>query len=483
MKTMSRFDEANPGSVARSQPHCWSRLLIGALCLGLAACGGGGGGDAGGSTTPVGALTVTVVDTYGVGVAGATVQATVGTSSTTGITNAEGTANPQDFNALLPVGSASVTVSRDTFIPQTVTTTITDGQVRDLKVTLERVTSAAGGSLTSRTSKGGSLPEITPDGTSMTFEIELVVVDAYSQPITDLQPAAFKLLQCKPDVANEKIDCVRSATASFDDSGYTPSVVTSAIADVVAAEPYKAYAAALMLDQSTSILTTDPTGARLYSAKAFLDGLGGDDWILLSTFSGDQISPLTMYPEFRDSASAPSYFSTLDSLATQVGGGTPLYSALDLLREQVVADAALPTGIAKSVVIFTDGKATDCNTSNCPTRRQDSIVAANAAGVRIFTIGLSSDVDFEALGELANETGGAFLFAESAEQLIPLYGSVGRLLSMNLPTYRLRWTVQADPASTAIFQPGNALLGRVEVTTASGTFDVPFIVGIPNAPL
>ena len=58
-------------------------------------------------------------------------------------------------------------------------------------------------------------------------------------------------------------------------------------------------------------------------------------------------------------------------------------------------------------------------------------------GLRFFTIGLSTGIDFEAMAELANQTGGAFLFAENAEQLIPLYGTVGDLLSLSLPTYRL----------------------------------------------
>jgi hypothetical protein len=240
------------------------------------------------------------------------------------------------------------------------------------------------------------------------------------------------------------------------------------------------YAAALMLDQSGSISSSDPTGARLYSAKAFLDQLGVGDWVLLSAFSdGDARilnKPLTVYPSFRNSATVSdslSYFSTLDSLAALVGGNTPLYAALDKL----VDETSFPTGIAKSVVIFTDGDDTYCGDPNaCRTRRQASITAANTAGVRIFTIGLSSSVNFEALGELANQTGGAFLYADSAEQLIPLYGSVGKLLSLSLPTYRLTWTVQAGSSA---FQSGNALLGRVEVTAGGSTFDVPFIAGIP----
>ncbi len=105
------------------------------------------------------------------------------------------------------------------------------------------------------------------------------------------------------------------------------------------------------------------------------------------------------------------------------------------------------------------------------------MAGALAQGVRVFTIGLSSQIDVEALADLSNRTGGAFLYAESAEQLLPLYGTVGRLLSLSLPTYRLRWTVQADSAGA--FVSGRALLGRIEVHHGSGTFEVPFIVGIP----
>lgn len=478
MKTMSRFDEAKPGSVARSQPHCWSRLLIGALCLGLAACGGGGGGDAGVSTTPSGALRVTVVDTDEVGVAGATVQATVGTASATATTDAQGVALLLVSGA---VGSASVTVSRDTFKPQTVTKVITDGQVRELKVTLERETSPAGGSLASR----GASPTVTVDTTRrMTFEIELVIVDGNAQPIEDLTNNDFTLRTCTPDPANDRIDCVRGTGASSDVAYLPADAGAPGTFRLVPGAPAEPYAAALMLDQSGSVAVSDPTGARLYSAKAFVKGLGAGDHVLLSAFASGNAAkipakPLTVYPPFRDAATVadtPSYFSTLDSLAALAGGDTPLYSALDELRDRVVADA--PAGIAKSVVIFTDGDDTECGSPDAC--RQASIDAANAAGLRIFTIGLTSGVNFEALGELANETGGAFLFAENAEQLIPLYGSVGRLLSLSLPTYRLSWTVDAD---ADVFVPGNALLGRVQVTTASGTFDVPFIVGIPSAPL
>ena len=108
---------------------------------------------------------------------------------------------------------------------------------------------------------------------------------------------------------------------------------------------YHDSAAALLLDQSGSILSTDPTGARLYSAKAFLGGLGADDRVLLAAFAGSSAasiptSPLTVYGPFHDRASAPGYFATLDALAAQVGGNTPLYASLEKLDHTLLEAAA-----------------------------------------------------------------------------------------------------------------------------------------------
>jgi hypothetical protein len=61
--------------------------------------------------------------------------------------------------------------------------------------------------------------------------------------------------------------------------------------------------------------------------------------------------------------------------------------------------------------------------------------------------------------------------------LLPLYGSVGGLLCLSLPTYRLTWTVRADAAGA--FQSDASLLGRVQVNSGTSTFDVPFVIGIP----
>lgn len=446
------------------------RGVIAVLCLGflLAACGGGGADS---SVTP-GVLRVIVSDSYGANVAGATVQGQRGLSTT----DAQGAALVVTD---APNSTAQVHVSRTGFVDRSVSVTSSAGQINDVSVRLERVTSPAGGSMASRS---GVVPSVDSTGQQMSFEIELVVVDGQSQPIENLTVANFVLRACTPDPSNNQVDCVRGTDAAAD-VAYAPASAAPQAATRIPGQVARPYAVALLLDQSGSIVLSDATGARLYSSKAFIDGLGADDQILLSAFAGGAgaiipTRPLTIYGPWRQPADARSYFATLDSLALQVGGNTPLYTSIDTVRQELAASASLPQGLAKAIIVFTDGADTSCSSiETCRASREQSIAAAQRDQVRLFMIGLSSSVDIAALGELANQSGGALLYADTTEQLLPLYGSVGRLMSLSLPTYRLRWTVQA--AAAGALRQGNSLLGRVQVTVGTRSFDVPFVVGVP----
>ena len=464
---------AKPRPAAISEQSRWWRLAVSTLCLGLAACGGGGGSGGGANgEVPValGLVKVTVTDRFGAAVAGATVLGPRGSYATDG----QGT-------ALVPIdspdGTAGVTVIRSSFIDKTVSATSSTGRLNDVAVTLDRTSSAAGGSLTTRS---GVLPTVDASGQTMTFEIEVIAVDSESRPIQNLSSADFVLRSCTPNPSNNRVDCVRGAgaTAAYLPIGAIPEALLP-----IAGRAATPFATALLLDQSGSILQTDPTGARLFSAKAFLSGLGANDAALLAAFAGGPgamipTAPLTVYAPFRGQALASSYFPTLDSLTPLLGGNTPLYNSLDALRQRLSTEASIPAGLAKAIVIFTDGADTSCaSVEACRASRLQAIQGANQDQVRLFTIGLSSEVDIVALGELANHTGGALLYADTAEQLLPLYGSVGQLLSLSLPTYRLRYTVRAS--APGVFLPGYTLIGRVQVTAGAKTFDVPFIVGIP----
>ncbi len=456
------------------------------LCIGLVACSGGSGGGDGSSGNPgdpvvnpptsLGVLKVTVKDSYGATVAGAKVKGVLGESSKSGTTDAKGVA------LLLidwPDGTADVTVARETFIEKNVDAPIVKGKANEVSVTLDRATTAAGGSFTSR---GSVLPTVDGDTQRLSFEIELVVVGGDAQPVSNLSASDFTLRACVPVTGNTRSECLRGSDGSAD-LAYTPVNAAPEALQRIPGGTTRAYGAALLLDQSGSILRTDVTGARLYSAKAFLGGLGTSDRALLGAFADGSDAliptrPLTAYPPSKDRATASSYYPTLDALADLAGGETPLYDSIDAMRDSLLADRSIPSDLAKAVVVFTDGDDTTCgDEQGCAAARASTIARAKAEQVRIFTIGLSSSVDISALGELANQTGGALLYADSAEQLLPLYGSVGKLLSLSLPTYRLRWTVQAT--APGAFQPGQSLLGKVRVTAGTSTFDVPFVVGIP----
>ena len=473
MRLMNRSSLANlnrPAPVSSQRGWRWPAASV--LCFALSACGGGGGGAIGDQPALLGLVKVKVSDRFGAAVAGATVLGPRGTYAT----DAQGT-------ALVPInspdGTAGVTVIRSSFVDKTISATSSMGQVNEVAVTLDRTTSPAGGSLTSRS---GVLPTVDATGQTMTFEIELIAVDGDSRPIENLSSADFVLRTCTPNPSNDRVDCVRGASAAAD-APYAPTGATPDALLPIAGHAATPFAAALLLDQSGSILQTDPTGARLFSAKAFLSGLGADDAALLAAFAGGPgaiipTAPLTVYGPFRGQALATSYFPTLDLLGPLLGGNTPLYSSLDALRQRLSGEVSMPAGLAKAIVIFTDGADTSCaGVEACRTSRLQVIRGANQDQVRLFTIGLTSGVDIVALGELANQTGGAMLYADTAEQLLPLYGSVGQLLSLSLPTYRLRWTVRAS--APGVFLPGYTLLGRVQLTAGAKTFDVPFIVGIP----
>lgn len=473
MPAMNRCSAKAETGSPPTRIRAWSAgLATTLLALGLAACGGGGGGSDGNSPAPLGLVKVTVRDAFGTSVAGATVLGPQGQV----VTDLRG-------EALVvlpsPDATAGITVSNTAFVEQIVSATSATGRVAEVDVTLARATSAAGGSLSTRS---GRLPSANSSGEQLTFEIELVVVDGDSKPIENLSQANFVLRACSPSSASASVNCVRGTGTSVD-VAYAPVTPAPEALERVAGLDVQPYAAALLLDQSGSIQQSDASGARLFSSKVFLDGLGVDDQALVAAFAGGTgatlpTRPLTLYGAFRTRNAVSSYFPVLDSLSKLVGGNTPLYASIDALGQHLKTDASVPTGLGKAMVIFTDGADTDCRSVEaCRASRMRTIQQANQNQVRLFTIGLSDGVDVAALGELANQTGGALLYADTPEQLLPLYGSVGRLLSLSLPTYRLRWTVQA--AAAGAFRPGQSLIGRVQVSAAGKVFDVPFIVGIP----
>jgi hypothetical protein len=244
------------------------------------------------------------------------------------------------------------------------------------------------------------------------------------------------------------------------------------------------YAAALLFDQSSSITASDPTDARLFSAREFLGGLGAEDRAALAAFASDGATPAKI-PERPVSifpigspvfvADGAAFFPTLDQLATLEGGRTPLYDAI--CRVIDFTDTNAPAGRRQAVVAFTDGR-NDTNQAAPAVCKElnEAITRSQAKDVDIFTIGLSGQIDGEALATLADGGNGVFLFAEDTAQLITIYGSLGNLLSGSLTTYKLSFRVRTTTANT--FQVGRGVLGKITVDTGATTVTLPFVARI-----
>jgi Carboxypeptidase regulatory-like domain/von Willebrand factor type A domain len=428
-----------------------------------------------------GSIAATVTDEFGAPVSNAVISATNEGTTVTRNTTSNGTVSLVG----LPTGTVSVSVTATGFnAPAAQNVTVVNNTSVPFTIALQRATQAAGGFVLSRV-----VGTPTNNGQTVQFRLQLLVIDQDSQAVTNLTPADMTLQNCTPDSTTTGPDCLRNTDAAYTVTAVPAAPDTFKLIQPPLDAPYP-YAAAMLLDQSNSIKTSDPTDARIFASKVFMESVGANDRVVLSVFADDSATeptnvakiptpPLHIYGQF--TGDGASYFDELDQLASLEGGTTPLYQSLN---DMIDYTQAAPAGVAnerKAVVLFSDGEDTSAACAgvlevNC---RNNSITNATAAGneVDIFTIGLSGKVNFEAMAELADRAGGVFLFAESANQLIPIYGALGNLLSDSLAKYEVTWTIQAAAANT--FVSGRTILGEVQIRTSSNPVNLPIIVRIP----
>ena len=427
-----------------------------------------------------GQVAATARDAFDAAVPNARVEIVVEGQTLSGTTNASGTVT---INGV-PTGTAPVAISADGYETEpTQNVTVAESATANVAFQLDRITQPGGGF----TPPGGGFtpptnpPTVPPPpaagGQSLQVLLELVVIDENGIPINNLAASDFTMLACTP-VAGTPSECVRSPTDAAFDAAYNPTSATPALASfsVVPPQAPVPYAAAMLLDQSGSIGDSDPTDARVFASKVFLERLGASDRVTLGVFAEGRgtlipTSPLTRYGDF--TSDGASLFDELDRLPTLEGGFTPLYSALDQMIQYA---ATAPAGLSKAVVVFTDGEDTIC-LDPLVTCRNRSINLANNSGVSIFTVGLGSSVDTASLTELSSRTGGIHLVASNPQQMISIFGSLGNLLSGSVATYRATWTINAAAANT--FQTNRMVLGTINVRAGTRTIVLPFEYRVP----
>ena len=328
----------------------------------------------------------------------------------------------------ISVGSYDLVVTRSGFKEKTVAVSVVQNTANATNVNLSPESLPSGGLLNSIA--------VTYSGNSATFDLDLFVVDENSVPYANLTAAAFNI----PD-GNFSTS---SGSQLFD------FTTISATSQTGTPGPYSAN---LLMDQSGSITSTDPSDSRIQASKIFLGALGSGDFATVSAFSGSISNEVEVYGGFVSDGKV--YYSQVDALANSEVGGTPLYNAIYKMIDYTSSNATTQN---KAVVVFTDGE----NTSSG--RSQTEVEArANQMGVKLFTVGLSSGTNRTVLGQMAERTGGAFMNALDARELISLFGTLGNLLGGRISYYRVRFTV----STTAIVFPGS-FTTTVNVTTSPG---------------
>ncbi|MCP9767084.1 VWA domain-containing protein [Lacihabitans sp. LS3-19] len=224
------------------------------------------------------------------------------------------------------------------------------------------------------------------------------------------------------------------------------------------------YAAMFLMDQSGSILSTDPYDSRVEAANIFLNNLGPSDVVGLSSFTN---SYFTVHHKIGSEISQ--IRSTLNILANSEGGGTPLYISTFDLTELL---STMTTIENKALIVFTDGG--DTNGGKTP----DQIIQlAKEKNIQIYTVGLGGGLNnLDVLSKIAYETGGYFMWAEDANQLISYFGTLGNLLQGNANFYRIRFEIKTPSPITS----KTNFIFNIEVALSPvKTIKIPILVTLP----
>ncbi len=194
------------------------------------------------------------------------------------------------------------------------------------------------------------------------------------------------------------------------------------------------YSAALLFDQSGSIVNTDPNNDRILAGTSFVDLLASGDEAAAAAFSGGGFYQYPYELLVEMGADKSSLNTAIESLAGLADGNTPLYQSIYNLMPYVSQNS---TNENKAIVAFTDGQDTQGGVSI-----NEIVERACATGVKVYTVGLSRSVDESVLSEIAIRTNGAVMLAEDALQLVSLYRSLGELLQGSARLYKMTITVE-----------------------------------------
>jgi len=258
------------------------------------------------------------------------------------------------------------------------------------------------------------------------------------------------------------VNSIGNFISDIEKNNFFITLNTDALSSIEAFEIYTcdsikgAYSANLLIDQSGSISDTDPENARIEGGIAFINAMSKDDEISLSYFQNSTIDILSDFTQKKSELR-----KNIEELAGTEGGGTPLYAASVDMINYVSQQASNEN---KALVVFTDGEDTGGSSKTAV------INAAVNANISIYPVGLQ-EVDTDDLLDIALGTGGAFLFADDAIQLVSLCSSLDDILNGSSLYYTIRWKALKNSEN---WNNSGTLSGTIRTTLGEGS-----LVNIP----
>ena len=224
------------------------------------------------------------------------------------------------------------------------------------------------------------------------------------------------------------------------------------------------YEVLMLMDQSGSIRGTDKNNYRLLAANIFSRNLGPDGQAMLWSFPNGKYIVKKHLQNFTSDSVALS--KHIDSLLGKTGDGTPLYQSQDSALTYLEKDQSKT---AKFLLTFTDGEDSHRKLA------ENSINKAKQNQIALFNVGLKSRPNPMQIKQ-ANETGGAYLLAKDAEQLISFFGNLGNLLNKSATYYKI--TCKVTPPQKrklpAYYKPPIYL--KIKLPYSEGPLEVPFFL-------
>lgn len=242
------------------------------------------------------------------------------------------------------------------------------------------------------------------------------------------------------------------------DFGLEPGAVNAETPDATSTS------AAILLDDSGSMSSTDPQRLRADAARVFWEAVLAADAaneVALLDFGAGTTGTFTVSRLLNDWTTAE---SELEAALAQVGafGSTPLYESLEEVAEWVGTTS--PSSTHRVILLLSDGQ------PNSTTNRTVALGAAQSRDITVHTVGLgpASDLDLSrsdaavaAIREIAEQTGGVYSSATSAAALESIFEVLAQVTSQG----QLVAAFQLNPIPAS----GTRVSGTVTVSSGGET--------------